>query len=147
MITTTRRSEPDTNPIQVARFIREIQTRLAKPAQWTKDALCRNSDGDEALIADIDLVSFCLHGGMERTYLEWSEYRDMEKEELDRILDAVGENLLDSVDDFHPQRYESIAHYNDDCRTTHSDILRTLEFSDTLGSVGAWGMVQQPGSD
>ena len=105
--------------------------------------MCRDASGGEILVSDINPASFCLHGGIERTYVEWTADGHVEKVELDRVSDAVTDILMDTMHEYHPYRYDGITHYNDARQTTHADILRTLGFSDAIAPVEAWGMVSQ----
>lgn len=141
MKTAALRRVPDADLIDVARYIEESSARLARPEQWSQNAMCRDENGEELIISDIDPASFCLGGGFERTYVEWAEFRDMEKEELDRVSDAALDILFNAIDEHYPYRYESIPHFNDSNRTTHVDILRILDFSDAIASVETRGMV------
>lgn len=142
MKTATWRDEIDADTIEVARYIKESCARLAKPEQWMQNAMGRDENGKEVSIRDTEPTSYCMQGAFLRTYVEWSEFRDMDKEELDRVSDTALEILFDALpDDFSYYSYKSIPNFNDAWLTTHADVLRVLDFSETIASAEAWGMV------
>lgn len=83
--------------------LKALRKLLAVRKRWTREAFARTKSGFPCNPKSVFAVCWCLYGGLEK----------------------VG--IKDPFPIFHPLLIEGIANYNDDPRTTHKDLLRTID--------------------
>lgn len=83
--------------------LKKLRKLLAVRKRWTRDAFARDKQNKPCEPKSARAVCWCLYGGLEKV--------------------GIG----NPYPIFHPILVEGIAHYNDDPRTTHKDLLRTID--------------------
>lgn len=113
--------------MKISEFLKSVRANMS-PETWTKEALCRDSNGNKTIYLSDAACSFCLYG-----YLYRTEYL-LEMQGKDCIEGEVCDEVTDLILKANPQLSKvpgevKLVTYNDDPNTTFDDIVKVIDNS------------------